>query len=427
MKISHTDNAGSKLDHNTNRKGFQMSWKKSTSGKGLQMNWKNVSAFLLAGSTLVTAANVQAQSFSIDDNPFVSAGGFGLGAEDEWGFTGGPGLAPSPSLPFTIGGDGSMISPTIGGAEHIPGAKYLDAFSTNYASIPGSADDPYLKLSFSVDRLTSGAPGSASAAEFAVGQQPGDIYTSTAALIHPGFFAGVLGPGPFAGPLPSAGVGGTNVLSIDESAFGLTTAVGVVPPGVPAGPITPGSHDNVDAFDTRSVIPTPVGGVYGTGSYYAVAPDDAALSGGSAADLYFTPAGSPVGGILYAPAPTMGLDSFGHNRDSIDALIMFDGGDAEGFTLEPGTDYALFSLAPGSSSLAAFGLSPGDVFYTDFTGAFGVYAYDTDLGLLPDLSGGFPFQNRSNVDALTVIPEPGSFALIGLGLAVVASRRRRAA
>ncbi|MFN3166033.1 MAG: hypothetical protein ACE37H_03100, partial [Phycisphaeraceae bacterium] len=294
------------------------------------MHWKkNTIALLSAGCSLMWLGQAQAQSFSIDDNPMISSGGFGLGAEDEWGATGGPGLAPSPSLPFTIGGDGSMISPTIGGVEHTPGAKWLDAFSTNYIASQPTPDNPYLPLGFSVDRITTGAPGSASLGEALVGQQAGDIYAATAPLLHPAFFAGGLGPGPFVGPLPSAGVGGSNALAIDESAFLLTTAAGIVPPGVPAGPVTTGSHDNVDAFDMRPVIPTPVGGVYGTGSYYAVAPDDAALSGVSAADLFFTPAGSPVGGILYAPAGAMGLDSFGHNRDSIDALIVFDGGDAE--------------------------------------------------------------------------------------------------
>lgn len=394
------------------------------------MDWKkNTYALLSAGCTLMLAGQVQAQSFSIDDNPMISSGGFGLGAEDEWGATGGPGLAPSPSLPFTVGGDGSMISPAIGGVEHTPGAKWLDAFSTNYGASQPTPDNPYLRLGFSIDRISTGVPGSASLGEALVGQQPGDIYTPTAPTLHPGFFAGTLGPGPFVGPLPSAGGGGSNALLIDESAFGLLTAAGVVPPGVAAGPITTGSHDNVDAFDSRSVIPTPIGGVYATGSYYAVAPDDAALSGVSAADLFFTPAGSPVGGIFYAPAASMGLDTFGHNRDSIDALIMFDGGDLEGPSFQPGVDYALFSLAPGSASLlpgtlTPTGLSAGDIFFTDFSGSFGVYAYGTDIGLLPG-PGGIPFQQQSNVDALTVIPEPGSLALIGLGLIAVGARRRR--
>lgn len=383
---------------------------------------RNRLALLSAGLMVMVGGHAAAQSFSIDDNPFLSAGGFGLGAEDEFGVTGGPGLAPSPSLPFTIGGDGSMISPMIGGAEHIPGAMYMDAFSTNYHML-ATPDQQSIRLHFSVDRITTGMPGSASLAESIVGQQPGDIYTSTAGFINPVVFAGGLGPGPFVGPLPSAGGGGSNALLIDESAFGLTTAAGIVPAGVPAGPIMTGSHDNVDAYDSRPVIPTAVGGVYASDSYFAVAPDDAAATGASAADIFFTPAGAPLGGILYAPAGALGLDSFGQNRDSVDALIMFDGGNIQGFSAEPGADYALFSLAPGSGSLAGFGLSAGDIFYTDFTGSFGVYAFDTDLGLFPGAPG-TPFGQQSNVDALTVIPEPSSIALIALGLGMIVRRRR---
>lgn len=389
-----------------------------------------------AGCALMFGSTALAQSFSIDDNPLLNGLGVGVGAEDEFGLSGGLGLAPSPSIPFTVGGDGSMISPKIGGVEHIPGFLTIDAFSTNYHGKPPTPDNPFIRLSFSVDRITTGLPGSASLAESAVHQQPGDIYTSTAPLMHPGFFAGSLGPGPFAGVLPSAGVGGSNVLTYDESTFGLLTPIGVVPPGVPVPPPATGSHDNIDAFDARPVIPTPVGGVYATASYFAVTPDDAASFGGSAADLFVTPAGSPVSAGLYAPAPAMGLDFFGLNTDSIDALIMFDAGDADnanvpGADLDaalrgaaPGSSYALFSLAPGSTSLAMFGLSAGDVFFTDFSGSFGVYAFDTDLGLLPGAPG-VPFGQQTNVDALTIIPEPGSLALIGVGAAMMLRRRRQ--
>ena len=141
------------------------------------------------------------------------------------GLAGAPSLAPSPSLAFTFGGDGSLISPAIGGAEHTPNGNYIDAFSTNHFR-PGLENFSSILLHFSVDRLTPGLPGSASAAQFALGQQPGDIYTSTSKFINPVAFIGTLGPGPFAGPLASAGIGGSNTLTIDESAFGLTTAAG---------------------------------------------------------------------------------------------------------------------------------------------------------------------------------------------------------
>ncbi len=92
----------------------------------------------------------------------------------------------------------------------------------------------------------------------------------------------------------------------------------------------------------------------------------------------------------FAKAMNLGLGS----NDDVDALVMWDrnilggpghGGNPNG--AEPGIDYALFSLGPGSFSLgqAAFPggplLSPADVFFTDFSGSFALYALGSDLGL----------------------------------------------
>lgn len=390
-------------------------------------HWLRTACAVLATTLFATSA--AAQSFSLDDNP-LAAGGFGKGAEDEFGLAGGaPSLAPSPSLAFTIGGDGALISPAIGGAEQMPNGFYIDAFSTNHFR-PGLENFSSILLHFSVDRLTPGLPGSASAAQFALGQQPGDIFTSTSRFINPVAFLGTLGPGPFAGPLASAGIGGTNTLTIDESAFGLTTAAGIVGPAAPGGLITPGSHDNVDAFDFDSILP--IAPVYAKHSYFAIAPDEAAaVTTVSAADIFdtapLTPGTSP---IPYATAVSMGLDTMGMNTDSIDGLVVFDsgllGGPANGGPgAEPFRDFALFSLAPGSASLSTFGLSASDVFFTDFSGAFGVFAFPTDLGLFPGAPG-FPFQNQSNIDALEItIPEPTSLLLLGLATLGLCANRSR--
>ena len=66
--------------------------------------------------------------------------------------------------------------------------------------------------------------------------------------------------------------------------------------------------------------------------------------------------------------------------------------------VEPVIDYALFTLAPGSASLGAIGLDAGDVFFTDFTGLFALYAPSPSLGVVPQPPG-FPYQT-SNVDAM---------------------------
>jgi hypothetical protein len=413
---------------------------------------------LIACSVMLWAAACAAhgQSFSLDDNPrspLTSPPGVfpGLGAEDEFGLTGGLGLAPSPSLPLAPGAlDGSIISPAVPAPfpapQFWPNGGYIDAFSTNHAGLEGT-----IQIDFSVDRTTVGV--GALGAEAALLQQMGDIYRSQAVFPAPAAFVGTLGPGPFAGVLPSAGGGGGNSLVINQGlpgpgvgGFGLLAGGAVLPPGVPAGTIVMGSHDNVDAFDHVSQVPivgpgTP--GVYPLSSYFAVAPDEAAsLNGGgggpagliSAADLFdvapMVPGTAPV---AYAPAASMGLDVVGGlNSDSIDALVLWDlnllGGPVNnGPGAEPGIDFALFSLAPGSATLAQFNLDAADVFFTDFTGAFAVYAFAADLGVGP-APGGPPF-GPSNVDALEAVPEPATFVLAAIGLLGVLGytwRRRRA-
>jgi hypothetical protein len=120
------------------------------------------------------------------------------------------------------------------------------------------------------------------------------------------------------------------------------------------------------------------------------------FTGTSPADLFDVAAGAVTATLTpYAPASAMGLDSFGPGTDSIDALVLFDnplvGGPGNGGPgAEPVTDYALFSLAPGSASLARFGLDAADVFFSDFSGAFAVYASSAVLGLA----------GRDSIDAL---------------------------
>ncbi len=100
----------------------------------------------------------------------------------------------------------------------------------------------------------------------------------------------------------------------------------------------------------------------------------------------------------------MGLDRLGGDdaRDNIDSLVVWDLGAPHGPAwngpgAEPGLDFALFTLSPGSQSLMALGLTPGTVFFTDFTGAFAVYCFEWDLAL--DSLFGPEF---ANVDALDV-------------------------
>ena len=67
--------------------------------------------------------------------------------------------------------------------------------------------------------------------------------------------------------------------------------------------------------------------------------------------------------------------------------------------VDPAADYALFSLSHGSVSLNQWGLSESDIFFTDFSGGFWLYASAMDLGLL----GGPGMMPGDNVDALETI------------------------
>jgi hypothetical protein len=112
----------------------------------------------------------------------------------------------------------------------------------------------------------------------------------------------------------------------------------------------------------------------------------------------------------FAAANTMGLDLNGESTDAIDALIMYDngipGGPAWGGPgAEPGIDYALFSLAPSSFSLSFYQLDAADVFFTNFTGTFWVYAPVNTLGL-KGFPGGYPPGAGDNIDALDPPLEP---------------------
>lgn len=107
----------------------------------------------------------------------------------------------------------------------------------------------------------------------------------------------------------------------------------------------------------------------------------------------------------------IGLDPF----DDLDALILDDQGTPG--VLDPGLDTAYFSLSffsPSTFTGGAGAFSPGDILVTDFTGGFGLYAPAAAIGLDP----------FDELNALSN-PEPGSLALLSVGLAGFAVQRRR--
>ena len=279
-----------------------------------------------------------------------------------------------------------------------------------------------MRLAFSVDRASQGVPGTAVHEQFLLNQHPGDIFISERVFSPPASFVNTLLP-PIAlnwsGFLVgAAGVGGNSLL-LNQSSLKLrageppgmpftesTDPAPPIMPGMPAMPgipATPGTHDHVDAFDMRG-FDTTGNQVADERMYFSVNPDQKELNPfyGSAASIYRTNAGSSVP-FLFAAAGTMGLDWFGANTDDVDALVVYD--QVPAGTLEPGDDYALFSLSPGSKTLEWLSVMMGhdvtaaDIFFTDFQGKFATFAADSALGL-----------------AGTVLPAgPGSGSGIGSG------------
>lgn len=197
---------------------------------------------------------------------------------------------------------------------------------------------------------------------------PGTTVASEAAL---GQAAGDM----FISPQNAAGIG--NDIFFNQDSFGLVPAVAF---GMPAsGPI-----DDVDAF------------AVGVTAFSLAAGNGLGVSG---ADLL------APGLTTVLSATDLGLVF----EDDVDAV------QAGANVFEPSELGYYFSLAPGSPSLSG-GFSPADLFFSIGDGSFFRYTTAAQFGLLA----------TDNINALLVLPEPGSGALFGLGLAALwADRARR--
>ncbi len=384
-----------------------------------QRQWRSAAATLAAGSVLGAAAS--ASTFSLDDNPSnplttTPVAGL-LGAEDPYGLGLPASVAglrpPSPSLIVGPWIDAALLAPDAAAPvprlDVMPPVEgYLDAVSGNHAEQNLGPND-FVDLRFSIDRATAGVGGSASRNQAALSQQSGDIYKTLNRFPHPSKYVGTLPGGPYAGVLPHAGVPNVNRLVIDEARLDLTAGNGVgvlVDRMTQCPPIMPGTHDNVDAFTNQPhrVLDLNGDGVTEFDYYFSSPPAEFPLTGKIPAGIYDIPAGMvfyPFVGPYATPAQ-MGLDQAGDRTDNIDGLVMWDYGTKYGPAwggpgAEPALDFALFTLSPGSASLAALALPPCTVFFTDFTGAFATYATIDDLGLDSALG-----TQWSNVDALEI-------------------------
>ena len=396
----------------------------------------------LAMMMMLVAGAGSAQTFSLDDNPsapLTSAFYPGLfSAEDPFGLflpaTAAGLIGPSPTLlPALLGvtyvdGDLLTVVPPIATAPvrdiGTVAGSYLNAVSADHEAYD-VVHAPDMNMRFSVDRATGGLPGSALAVEAGFSQQPGDIYISEKLFPNPGNFVGTLGAGPFAGFLPTAApVAGINFLDVDESRLNLTPGLGAgtfLPPAVSAPPITPGTHDNVDAYN---VLPNPRLDIDGDGItdidvFMSVPPGNSAALGFSAADIFAVPKGAPgTFPTAWAIAPMLGLNMLGfppntqldNQLDDIDGLVVWDMGQLSpdvALRAEPKRDYALFSLSESSASLrtlrsAGIPVDGSTIFFTDFSGAFAIYLFGSQVGI-----SDFAFNSLqlSNLDALEICAE----------------------
>lgn len=327
-----------------------------------------------------------AQEFTLDDNPNQPLTGPAIpglfSAEDPYGLWLPPTpaglLGPSPSLAHPNGPFMDSDILWIGVIQTLPlsnfGLSFVDSISVDHSSLPNHGT---IGISFSIDRATGGVNGTWSQVEAQNHQQPADIYDTNNMYTHPATFAGQINPP----VLPTAGGGGLNALRYNDSNFGLIA---------PASPIQIGTHDNIVSFNQQ------VGLTFQNNTFFTVSPAETAMTGLNSSDIgAIAPRGVPA---LYAMAATLGLSP---KKDSIDALIVWDNGTP--LLMEPGIDYALFSVSPGSQILSTWvgpqgqTIDAGAILFTDFTGTFSVYLFSTDLGLAP--APGMPV-GVENVDAL---------------------------
>jgi hypothetical protein len=369
---------------------------------------------------LVLASAAQAQpfrsSFMLDDMPVNPLVGpvwyFGQGAENPYGIPiPGPAISgPSPTLGLISTltfGDGDILQPSRPLPYHVapsPGTSYISSLSHAHQD-----NGQPIYLVFSVDRRSTGSDLSSDlATEAALNQAPSDIYKSGSLFVSPGRFVGRLASGQYAGDLnghfsgPGYGdcygayctqagnEGRQNTLLLDEWDMGLISGNWQVPAGMLATPPGIGTHDNVDAFEWMPSDPFWSG-------FVTLYPDLPVFLNAPASNIYNVQSGTASG--IYATHTETGL----HAWDIIDALIVYRNSCLAGSPgcggpgAQPGVDYAIFSLAPGSPSLRSdLGLSAGDLFFTDFSGAFGRYARASELGLR---SGGPHPGGGDNIDA----------------------------
>jgi hypothetical protein len=342
---------------------------------------------LAFGLVFLVAPMALAHTFSVD-NLSVTALAYGLHGGDV--LQPGAGVAhPVVNVPYT----------NIG----LKAKDDLDALS-------GGQDIYGSVLFFSVDRASVGVAGGAVtplesevSVEAANKQAAGDVFVTV--------YHGAQGS-----PWPWSNPQGYNRLHINQAELGL----------FPTSKFPTQNNDCTTTIDNLDAISFSEFDLTGDGVtdvplYFSLAKGSPSLVGGKkACDILMVPAGLTAFQTFADGVTKIGLLA----GDDVDAMVLQD--IVHPGVLDNGIDKMMFSLAPGSPTLAGTNPNlPGvhsaaDIFGTLFDGNFGVMYTADQLGL----------QFGDNVDALEIqgsIPEPGTLFLLGTGVIVTLGiiRRRR--
>lgn len=243
-------------------------------------------------------------------------------------------------------------------------ADNIDALSANTWTSPALV----YHLVFSGDRASLGQPGTPYRVQAGRNQAASDLWRTPLSVNSPAWSmaacAGVAIPPPQA---PHR----------NQTDFNLIFSV---PPTIAA---PAGVQDNIDAVEL-DLLDTTGDEFHDVDTYFSLDPASPTLGAGSPANIFYSPVGGATG-VFSGPA-ALGLVA----GDDIDALVMWDRNIIG--VRDPGADLVLFSLTPGSPSLA--GASPADIFVSNFTGVFCRFTMANQLGMRP----------ADNVDGLDVIP-----------------------
>ena len=355
------------------------------------------------------------------------AGGFGSTPGDIYDMLP-TGPIPPPPAPGTLGYDNGGPGPIV----HIGDFSYGlvgGALGDNNDGHSNGEINPFqnqLSIYFSGDDLSLGGLGTDYRHQAVRSQAAGDRFMlNGVTTLSPAAVMGGAGPSGVIGPLLPGGLGNSpiNLLNANQHRYHEIPSIGPAAFNTFVPPAGATAMDDMDALEltpidldgsmTHTAADTPI--------YFSLDPISPSLLG-SPADIQVTPPGAGAYG-LYAADAILGLAP----GDDVDALAVWDL--ATPLVADPGLDYALFSLAPGSPTLTLGGFSAADIFVTDFTGANALYLTAGSLGMLP----------TDNIDALDVeffggfiqepldfVPEPtGAAFLLLTGLVCAAHRRRR--